>query len=409
MFKRHTRRCRVLFMGVLFLILIFSLTVQADAAWKKNANGTYSWYSNGHKVKNSWIDGTYYVNAKGVRHKGWLQLNNKWYYFSASGKVIKNNWIKSAGKMYYAGPDGALFTKGRYKIGNFYYGFNKRGVRLTGKKKVNGQTYYFSKSNGRMISNKWCKTKKEYYYYGEDGRLVTNAWVKRYYVGNDGTRLKKKWKDNAYLGSNGKAVKGLKKISGVYYYFDKKTYKKVVDTVLTIDDVRYSFDSNGKGTILKENDVPKPSCNVEPEYYTDPVVEDSVLLSAIIYREAGNQPRYGKLAVGLVVMNRIYSNTCPAKNVREVIYQKGQFTPSSDLTSYLKHPERIPQECKEAGEVIAEQIANYKTGQKVMLKVEDETIEFPYLFFMTPKAYNRLGLRTPVKVLGDHVFFEKWY
>lgn len=405
--KQHTRKCRRVLTGILFLILIFSLTVQADAAWKKNSNGTYSWYSNGVKLKSTWINGTYYVDSKGIRHKGWLYKDNKWYYFSSNGKVVKKKWIKSSGKMYYAGAKGALLTKGTYRIGKYYYGFNKRGVRQSGKKKIKGQTYYFNKSNGRMITNKWCKTGDQYYYYGEDGKLVTNAWVGRYYVGKNGTRLKKIWKDDRYIGSNGLAVKGLKKISGVYYYFDKTTYKKVVNKQLTIDGVKYSFDSTGKGTVM-EGDIPKATCAVESTYYSDPAVDDNILLAAIIYREAGNQPRYGKIAVGLVIMNRVYSDICP-DTIREVIYQKSQFTPAKGiLTSYLKNPAKIPKECQEVADLLVEQFKTYKAGQKVMLKIEDETIDFPYLFFMTPKAYSANGLSSPYKQIGDHVFFEKW-
>lgn len=407
MLKQHTRRCRRLFTGLLFLVLIFGLTVHADAAWKKNSNGTYSYYSNGKKLKSTWIDNTYYVNSNGIRQKGWLQLKGKWYYFSASGKVVKKNWIKSSGKMYYAGPDGALLAKGRYKIGDFYYGFNKRGLRLSGKKKLNGQTYFFSKSNGRMIKNKWCKTGDQYYYYGNDGVLVTNAWVNRYYVGKNGTRLTKIWKDDRYLGSNGKAVKGLKKIDGSYYYFDTETYKKVSNTELTIEGVKYHFDNTGKGTVMEGN-IPKATCAVEDTYYSDPDVEDDILLAAIIYREAGNQPRYGKLAVGLVIMNRVNSTVCP-NTIREVIYQKSQFTPARGiLTAYLKDPSKIPEECKEIAGILIEQFKSYKAGQKVVLKVEEETIDFPYMFFMTPKAYAANGLRSSYKQLGDHVFFEKW-
>lgn len=409
MLKQHTRRCRRLFTGLLFLVLIFSLTVQADAAWKKNSNGTYSYYnSKGVKQKNKWIKGTYYVNSKGVRQKGWLSLNNKWYYFSSNGKVVKSQWIKSSGKMYYAGKDGALYTQGCYKIGKYSYGFNKRGVRQSGKKKLKGSTYYFSTSNGRMVSSKWCKTGDQYYYYGADGKMVTNAWVNRYYVGNNGTRLKKTWKDDCYLGTNGKAVKGLKKISGVYYYFDEKTYKKAVNTERTIDHVTYSFDSTGKGTVVEE-DIPKASCAVEDAYYTDPEVDDNVLLAAIIYREAGNQPEYGKLGVGLVIMNRVNSKLFP-NTVREVIYQQGQFTPAEGvLTPYLKDPSKIPASCREAADKLVEQFKTYKAGQKVVLKVGEEMIEFPYMFFMRPESYAGRGLRAPYKKLADHVFFEKWY
>lgn len=50
------------------------------------------------------------------------------------------------------------------------------------------------------------------------------------------------------------------------------------------------------------------------------------LLSALIYCEAGSEIYRGKLAVGIVVMNRVRSKAFP-DTVKDVIYQKYQFSP----------------------------------------------------------------------------------
>lgn len=50
------------------------------------------------------------------------------------------------------------------------------------------------------------------------------------------------------------------------------------------------------------------------------------LMSAIINCEAGAESYQGKLAVGIVVVNRIKSKNFP-NTLRGVIYQKGQFSP----------------------------------------------------------------------------------
>lgn len=52
------------------------------------------------------------------------------------------------------------------------------------------------------------------------------------------------------------------------------------------------------------------------------------LLASIIYCEAGNQSYSGKLAVAIVVMNRVRSSAYP-NTVKDVIYQKSQFGPAS--------------------------------------------------------------------------------
>ncbi len=57
--------------------------------------------------------------------------------------------------------------------------------------------------------------------------------------------------------------------------------------------------------------------------------DDLTLLASIIYCEAGNQSYEGMVAVGAVVMNRVYSSSFP-DTISGVIYQSGQFTPASN-------------------------------------------------------------------------------
>ena len=75
--------------------------------------------------------------------------------------------------------------------------------------------------------------------------------------------------------------------------------------------------------------------------------DDASLLAAIIYCEAGNQSYEGMVAVGAVVMNRVYSSSFP-NSISEVIYQSGQFTPASSgvLASALANG--VPSTCYDA-------------------------------------------------------------
>ena len=59
---------------------------------------------------------------------------------------------------------------------------------------------------------------------------------------------------------------------------------------------------------------------------------DLDLLAALIYCEAGNQSRDGKVAVGAVVLNRVASGSF-ANSISGVIYESGQFTPA--MTGWL--------------------------------------------------------------------------
>lgn len=64
------------------------------------------------------------------------------------------------------------------------------------------------------------------------------------------------------------------------------------------------------------------------EEQTQPAaIDDLTVLAGIIYCEAGCESYEGKVAVGSVVMNRIASSRYP-NTIREVVYQRGQFTPA---------------------------------------------------------------------------------
>ena len=54
--------------------------------------------------------------------------------------------------------------------------------------------------------------------------------------------------------------------------------------------------------------------------------EDLYLMANIIFCEAGGEPYLGKVAVGSVIMNRVYSDSQP-DSIHDVIYARGQFSP----------------------------------------------------------------------------------
>lgn len=85
------------------------------------------------------------------------------------------------------------------------------------------------------------------------------------------------------------------------------------------------------------------------ETVTTANADDLNLLAAIIYCEAGNQSREGKVAVGAVVLNRVASSSFP-NNIHDIIYQSGQFTPASSgaLASALANG--VPSACVEAAQ-----------------------------------------------------------
>lgn len=121
------------------------------------------------------------------------------------------------------------------------------------------------------------------------------------------------------------------------------------------------------------------------------------LMSAIIFCEAGSESYTGKVAVGIVVMNRVRSKKYP-NTVKGVIYQKYQFSPvrSGALDKALKlyddgkftmknHKDSI----KAAKKVLDGCTTVKVKGKKVNMK--------SYLFFSVQLSGSRLKI-------GNHRF-----
>lgn len=375
MLKHAKNRRRLFAVGILFFIMLLCMPVSAQAGWKQNPDGTYSYYKKGKLQKNCRV-GDYYVNDKGVRHTGFLNKGGKRYFYKKDGTLLKSSWLRirhgAKQDVYYAGPTGALLTDGKYKIGSkgkyYYYGFDKEGKQLRGKTVIDGKTYFFGLKLGQMQTKKWIKTGKKYYYYGKNGVMKTNQWVGKYYVNKNGARTNK--------------VK---------------------------DETDNDNTSNGGGD-SQASKVPAPHCAVESTYYKHPAADDTTLLAAIIYCEAGNQPYKGQLAVGMVIMNRTKSALFPSKTIREAVYEKNQFTPARDgsLGRALTNPAIVSAQAKRAAAEVIAMYKDYAPGKTMYLNTGKKLIPFPYLFFMTDEAYDRLGLTSKYKQIKDHVFFTVW-
>ena len=324
---------------------------------------------------------------------------------AAKGKwILKNGayiWVNRKGiervSKYYPAK-----KKGIVTVGNNKYCYRWNGKKYAGLLKTEDGTFYFKPSKGKMVRNKRIKIKTKYYYFDAEGRRVTNTWIKNRYYGKKGAQLFKRFVGDRYVTKKGKMAKGPYKINKKLYYFDKETGIKLMNQSRKVNGDMYYFDENGVG-----KKTPKTSASVETSYYTDPQVDDETLLAAIIYCESGNQPYYGQLAVGLVIMNRVKSNMFPNK-LREVIYAKQQFEPcrNSAMTRCLKGTIHVSDSCRKAA---AEALKRSASGNYAIDGPDNKKVNMAgYYFFMTKAAYKRLGLKSRTLTLKDHVFFKNW-
>jgi len=90
--------------------------------------------------------------------------------------------------------------------------------------------------------------------------------------------------------------------------------------------VKKSTAKAAKKTTAKATTKTAAKKTVEKKATVNYSKSDLRLLSALIYCEAGGESYNGKLAVGIVVMNRVRASAFP-DSVKSVIYQKYQFGP----------------------------------------------------------------------------------
>ena len=128
-------------------------------------------------------------------------------------------------------------------------------------------------------------------------------------------------------------------------YDDSYSYDTSYDTVYS-DGSSYD-DSSSYDDTTYETEAPAEDTSVSAE--SSASSSDLDLLAALIYCEAGNQSRDGKVAVGAVVLNRVASGSF-ANSISGVIYESGQFTPA--MTGWLDQvvASGAPSDCYEAAQ-----------------------------------------------------------
>lgn len=139
-------------------------------------------------------------------------------------------------------------------------------------------------------------------------------------------------------------------------------------------------------TVTNENDqvVGKIKFKIKKNY----TEEELKYMSSIIFCEAGGECYAGKLAVGIVVLNRMKSSLYP-NDMKSVLYQRYQFTPTRNgamakaLSMYDNG--KLPKKCIKA----AKEVLNGRTSVEYKSKTYDLN---GFLFFSryVPRAKLRI-------------------
>ncbi len=129
-------------------------------------------------IDNAW----YHFGDDYVMQRGWIKLNDIWYYLKGNGAMVTGFQVIDGSK-YYFNEAGAMQTLWQY-IDDKWYFFNESGKMVTGFANISGYLFYMD-DNGVMqegyqtISNKkyYMRTVRDEYVEGPHGACITNTCV----------------------------------------------------------------------------------------------------------------------------------------------------------------------------------------------------------------------------------------
>ncbi len=165
----------------------------------------------------------YFFDATGAMYKGWLGAGAAKYYFTSDGSAAVG-WQTIENAKYYFGADGLAVT-GVYPIGGANYLFDANGVMTTGWFDLGGAKLYFG-ADGKMVTGLQTIGTDTYYFDPATGGMLTglqNTTTGVHYFGADGkmcTGLVTMPDGSTYdFDGAGNMLTGWQLIGTGYYYF----------------------------------------------------------------------------------------------------------------------------------------------------------------------------------------------
>ena len=259
----------------------------AESSWVKLDNKWYYATESGKIIRNKWekINGFWYrfdetgamltktiyndylLQSSGAMHeKGWVKMDDKWYYATDSGKIIRNKWEKISGSWYRFDETGIMLSKTIYND----YLLQTSGAMAEKNWVKMAEKWYYATDSGKVVRNKWEKINSSWYLFDKDGVMLSSQWKDKYYLKDsgamaqnewffdkkynswfylksDGSYAENQWQGSYYLKSYGYMAKNEwifdKSYNAWYYLKEDGLY---ATGTLKINGKNYSFENNGK-------------------------------------------------------------------------------------------------------------------------------------------------------------------
>ncbi|MFR0614565.1 glycoside hydrolase family 70 protein [Lactobacillus porci] len=147
--------------------------------------GKFTWLMTGAAVLATLASLPFGQSVSAAKKNGWQNTKAGRVYYK-KGKKVKSSYLVSGGYVYYLKKNGVMIKNKTSKIKGKKVKFDRKGhvISFKGKTKINSSWYYFTKS-GKMVRNKAVKGTKYVYHYSKSGKLqsgLSSLKGKTYYI-----------------------------------------------------------------------------------------------------------------------------------------------------------------------------------------------------------------------------------
>ena len=147
-----------------------------EEAREYSRNHTTSWINNGNGWWYQESDGTYPANT-------WKNINETWYHFDASG-YMQTGWLNLDGTWYYLNDDGSM-AKDTWIDGTYYV--DASGAWVVEGWQQNSYGWWYQRANGTYPASEWETINGTWYYFDANGYMLADkATPDGYYVDANG-------------------------------------------------------------------------------------------------------------------------------------------------------------------------------------------------------------------------------
>ena len=157
--------------------------------WKKIAGVWYRFDENGIMISNAVYDDYLFKSSGALAENSWVKIADKWYYGNQEGKINRDKWAKIDGLWYRFDESGVMLSATIYK--DFLLKTNGSMAENAWAKLED--KWYYATASGKIIRDKWEKISGSWYYFNKDGVMLSSQWKEKYYLKDSGAMAKSEW------------------------------------------------------------------------------------------------------------------------------------------------------------------------------------------------------------------------